>query len=64
MELESFVPEGFFKARGTGGDGETVFDEIDLGNEPDWAGYDEDVNADCCVGVYEFKSKIERAKGK
>ena len=39
-----------------------MFDEIDLANEPDWAGYDEDVNADCAVGVYEFKSKIERSK--
>ena len=29
-------------------------DEIDLGNEEDWAGYDE--YGDCATGVYEMKT--------
>ncbi len=42
------------------GDGDTEFEDIDLGNEPDWAGYDE--RAEDSVGIYELKSQILRAK--
>lgn len=30
--------------------------------DKDWAGYDED--ADCTLGVYDFKTKIEKAPAK
>ena len=50
------------KARGTGGDGDTVFDDIDLANEPDWAGYDE--GADEAVSVMEFQSQVIRSQKK
>ena len=60
IEIAEFIPTTLFKAQGTGGDGETIFDDIDLGGEDhDWAGYDE--GGDCAVGVYEFKSQIIRA---
>ena len=36
-----------------------VFDDIDLGNEEDWAGFDE--AGDCAVGVYERKVQIIRS---
>ncbi len=62
IEILDFVPSNNFKARGDQGDGETVFDDIDLSEDPDWAGFDED--ADCAVGVYEFKSQIIRGKKK
>ena len=54
IEILDFVPTNLFKARGSQGDQDTTFDDIDLSQDPDWAGYDED--ADCAVGVYEFKS--------
>ena len=46
------------KADGVDGS-DSVFDDIDLGNEEDWAGYDED--KDCAVGVYEMKTQIIRS---
>ena len=54
LELVQFVPVTNWKAKGTQGDGDTEFDDIDLSGDPDWAGYDE--GADASVGVYEFKS--------
>ena len=54
IELVQFVAGNQMKATGTENDGDTEFDDIDLANEPDWAGYDE--GGDCAVGVYEFKS--------
>ena len=60
--MTEFVPATFFKARGTNGDGDTIFDDIDLSGDPDWAGYDD--GAEDAVGVYEFKSKIVVAQGK
>ena len=54
MELVKFNSSSNWKATGTEGDGETEFDEIDLANEPDWAGFDE--AGDCAVGVYDFKT--------
>ena len=48
------------KATGTENDGDTEFDDIDLANDTDWAGYDE--RGDCPVGVYEFKTQIIRGK--
>ena len=59
IELVSFVPRSNMRARGTMGDAESIFDDIDLNDEPDWAGFDED--GDCAVGVYEFKSQIIRS---
>ena len=54
IEITEFVAGNEMKAQGSENDGDTIFDEIDLANEPDWAGYDE--KGDCAVGVYEFKS--------
>ena len=51
-----------FKARGNQGDGDEVFEEIDLANEPDWAGYDE--SADCSVSIMDFKTQIIRSQKK
>ena len=62
IELIEFVPGNAFKAQGSEGDQDTMFDEIDLSQEPDWAGYDEE--NDCSVGVYEFKSQIIRSNKK
>ena len=59
IEILEFVAGNQMKANGTENDGDTEFDDIDLANEPDWAGYDE--KGDCSVGVYEFKSKIVRS---
>ena len=58
MELVEFNP-GMMKAQGTGNDGDTHFDDVDLSKETDWAGFDE--GADQAVGVYEFKSQIIRS---
>ena len=59
LEILEFVAGNQMKANGTENDGDTEFDDIDLANEPDWAGYDE--KGDCSVGVYEFKSKVVRS---
>ena len=59
IEITRFVPGNQMKAEGTGGDGDSFFDDIDLSTEPDWAGYDE--SADCAVGVYDFKSQVIRS---
>ena len=58
LEIVAFVAGNQMKATGTQGDGDTEFDDIDLANEPDWAGFDE--GGDCAVGVYQFKSQILR----
>ena len=60
LELIKFESSANWKATGTEGDGETEFDDIDLANEPDWAGFDED--GDCAVGIYDFKSQIVTGK--
>ena len=52
IELVEFIA-GVMKADGIGGS-EQVFDDIDLANEPDWGGYDEDTEQP--VGVYEMKT--------
>ena len=48
IELVEFIP-GTMKADGVGGS-EQLFDDIDLSNDPDWGGYDEDTEQP--VGVY------------
>ena len=60
VEIIEFVPLGNFKGKCAVNDNE--IDEIVL-SDKDWAGYDED--GDCVLGVYDFKSKIEKnPKGK
>ena len=54
IEIVEFVPKSHFHATGTEGDCDSEFHDIDLGNEPDWAGYDEQYEA--TVGVYELKT--------
>ena len=44
---------GTMKADGVDGS-DSKWDDIDLGNEPDWAGYDED--KECAVGAYDIKT--------
>ncbi len=57
MEVTEFSC-GIMKADGVEPSDE-VFDDIDLGNEEDWAGFDE--TGDCAVGVYERKVQIIRS---
>ena len=59
MEIVEFVPLGNFKAKCSQNDNE--IEDIVL-SDKDWAGYDED--SDSVLGVYDFKSKIEKAAGK
>eukprot|EP00352_Strombidinopsis_acuminata_P003098 CAMPEP_0176383982 /NCGR_PEP_ID=MMETSP0126-20121128/33945_1 /TAXON_ID=141414 ORGANISM="Strombidinopsis acuminatum, Strain SPMC142" /NCGR_SAMPLE_ID=MMETSP0126 /ASSEMBLY_ACC=CAM_ASM_000229 /LENGTH=108 /DNA_ID=CAMNT_0017749389 /DNA_START=164 /DNA_END=490 /DNA_ORIENTATION=+ len=56
IEPIEFLPSNGFACKGK--DTETEFDEVDL-TDQDWAEFDEE--GDCAVGIYEFKSKIERA---
>ena len=52
IEVIAFSP-GTMKADGVNGS-DYLEEDIDLGNEEDWAGYDEE--GDCATGVYEMKS--------
>ena len=49
------------KCRGSNGDGDTEFDDVDVTDGDEWASYDAD--ADCTVGVWEFKSQLVVSKG-
>ena len=62
LEITAFIAGADMKATGTQADGETEFDGIDLANEPDWAGFDEE--GDCSVGVYDFKTQVIRSNKK
>ena len=62
VELVKFCSSSVWKAVGTEGSGETVFDDIDLSADPDWAGFDEE--GDCAVGVYDLQTQITRSTGK